>query len=702
MGSFRFNFSVIVATCAAIVLIRLSGRLLMLAEFIQFEIYHLLHPGLPTHSITWLQTNAKFGNERQLTRDNRPNILLIIADDLGINDITGGAGVATPNIDSIAHHGLNFTQAYSGQATCAPSRAALYTGRIPTTFGFEYTPVPNWMSRVFAIRKPKEAPQPIFHFPLLSSFPHIENIFLPTEVPTMAEVLKSFGYQNYHIGKWDGGYDNQHSPFHRGYDETLTFLQGASLYGKPGDPNIIDTNQIVFDTVLKKVLSFSVSHNDGDLYQPNEYLTDYFGTQTTNLIRGLADRKTEASRYPWFISLAFNAPHNPFQALKSDYESEEIQKIPTKIGRIYAAMILALDRNIGRIIQTLKDHDEYNNTIIIFTSDNGGAAYSGLAHMNQPFRGYKGTLFEGGIRVPLFIQWMDKFRNDLQGEQVHDMTMSIDLLPSLVSLVSSSADGGVTPAKKREIVEKQLNLTTIDGVDILSRYMALPSEENDEQQNDSEKHQVDHNYKINNSNSTVLSRKGFSDRIFYWKNGHYSVIRYYSYKLQIHAVPTHKKIWFFDLKDDPTEQFNLIPFINDHLLLSIQEEKDLDVLSTNLKGIMSSFNSLILSSSTTMTSSHLVNANNNNNATNNNNEDDNDVITEIPSPAIGSEHSNEVTKGYFYLSNLLKVYEKLKHFVAVQPPPLWPSLVDVPICIDKPVLKDNICTLEDEYIYMAN
>jgi hypothetical protein len=389
---------------------------------------------------------------------------------------------------------------------------------------------------------------------------------------------------------------------------------------------------------MKRMLSYKIQHNNGAAFRPSEYMTDYLGIESSHLIHKLAERRTEPDKTrqvpddPWFMTVAFTAPHNPFQALKSDYEEEEIQKIPSFIGRIYASMIKALDRNVGRIIEALKETNQYDNTIIIFTSDNGAAPYVGLPHLNAPYRGWKATLFEGGVRIPFFLQWPKKITE--VNRKVNEMIIHIDLFPTLLSLATRGVQ------RLSEATQLTLNGnnflshlleedTTSDSSHHLPNSVSLDSLETLCQSNASSPQPI------------LPANKDFS-RIFFWRSGSYKALRYYQYKLQVHSYLD--KVWFYDLKSDPTEQNNLINVIVKDLTVPITE-------SQLLRWI---------------------------------------------------EGKEEVSKESELLSSLLFLYQQLRLVDARQSKPSWPALVELPICIDKPQLEDDICTLKDEYIIWAN
>jgi arylsulfatase A-like enzyme len=670
---------------------------------------------LPTQSVEWLKNyklKEKIWQNLKVTEEfsgERPNILLIVADDLGMNDISGGAGVLTPHMDSIAKNGLNFTQAYAAQSTCAPSRAALFTGRYPTNIGFEFTPVPKFLARFLARKLSNvNSPQPVYNEHLFNEVPDMMECAMPKDVPTVPELLSQCGYHNFLIGKWDGGFVNDSLPIGRGFDESLSMESGGSLYAKANDPRIVNANNISFDSLLKRVLSFKIRHNNGPFFEPDEYLTDYLGLQTVKLIERLGETKTEFTKGkerkskddPWFITVTFTAPHNPFQALKSDFDKEEIQKIPTQIGKIYGSMIHALDRNVGKILESLKASHQYENTLIIFTSDNGAAPYVGLPNLNAPYRGWKGTLFEGGVHVPFFLQWPKEIKNI--NKKVNDIIMQIDILPTIYSLATKGIEF-ISNVTLKEMVS--------DGRNLLDSYFAssISGENSSFTQN-----------RTQEISSSRNLRKG-EKRTLFWRSGNYKALRFGDYKLQIHLNPN--KIWFYNLKIDRSERNNLMGFLNpevpadeSHRYPSIFNSHQLDEYilhrqrNTTFYHVEDDevpFHHISVVSGAVLTSKVIKVPQKTTLL------DTDDVPSLLPREEISSvyhRHNSEivgVSDERFYtrdiiLSNLIHCYEKLQEIDRSQRRPLWPALTEVPVCIDKPAVSSNNCLLTDEYIVWPN
>ncbi len=456
----------------------------------------------PNRPVEWMQgpeSAAAAASERA------PNVIFILADDLGINDIsTFGGGLAngrvpTPNIDRLAADGALFTTAYSGTGTCAPSRAMLMTGRYPTRTGFEYTPTPPGMSRIV----------PMFANDMRTGLPPTEQVKeneklmppfaeqgLPSEEITIAEVLKERGYHTVHIGKWHLGNTSPFKPNDQGFDESLDMASG--LFLPPGDPRGVEA-RLDFDPIDKFLwarMQFAASYNGSDWFEPGGYLTDYWTDESLKVIEANRNR-------PFFLYLAHWGVHTPLQATKEDYEA--VGDIEPHRARVYAAMLRAVDRSVGRIMDKLEEEGLAENTIIVFSSDNGGAGYIGIPEVNAPYRGWKITLFEGGIRVPLFMKWPAAIQ---PGTVIDEPVAHIDVMPTLAAATGASLPEGVE----------------IDGKNLMPLATGTGS----------------------------ISRA--NDALF-WSSGYYKVVRAGGWKLQVNG--RQQKSWLFNLNEDPTEQTNL-------------------------------------------------------------------------------------------------------------------------------------------------
>ncbi|TFH75539.1 sulfatase [Gammaproteobacteria bacterium LSUCC0112] len=448
-------------------------------------------------------------------QSDQPNIVLIVADDLGWNDISFyGGGVAngtvpTPNIDALARQGVALNQGMSSSAVCAPSRAALLTGRYATRFGFEFTPLPNGMADITARLDRNIVAD--YRRPLISHLgePGVyQNDFnsmgMPQSEHTIADLLQAEGYKTLHIGKWHLGSTQGSEPTGQGFDESLN-LAGL-LYLPVDHPDVVNARQDFdpIDRFFWSVARYSMNFNEGEKFEAEGYLTDYL---TREAIRAIETNKN----HPFFLYLAHWAPHSPLQALNSDYDA--LDHIENHTERVYAAMIKALDRGVGHVMDALRENGLEDNTIVIFTSDNGGAHYLGLPDINQPYRGWKTTFFGGGIRVPFFIKWPAVIE---AGTEYQPITHHTDVLPTLIS-----AAGAQLPQDRE-----------LDGVNLLPY--------------------------INNEVA------GEPHDALFWRSGHYQVVISDGWKLQRSSRPD--RVWLFNLDNDPTEQMELSSQYPDRVL----------------------------------------------------------------------------------------------------------------------------------------
>jgi arylsulfatase A-like enzyme len=454
----------------------------------------------PTKPVNW-----KAGPTVVDTSSKRaPNVILIVADDLGFNDITfygggiAGGKVPTPNIDRIASEGVNFKSGYSGNATCAPSRAAIMTGRYATRFGFEFTPTPKqFMQLVTSFNTPGQLHPAIYHPDRVKNLIPYEDMGLPTSEVTLAKLLQGNGYHTVHIGKWHLGDSPQFRPYSHGFSESLSLMHGASMFLPTNDPGVVNAMQD-FDPIDKFLWAtepWGIRFNAGEPFKPAKYLTDYL---TDEAVKVVAANKNQ----PFFLYLAYNAPHTPLQATKEDYEA--LSFIPDHTMRVYAAMIRSLDRNIGRVLQALKEQGVDDNTLVIFTSDNGGAHYIGLEGLNSPYRGWKATFFDGGIHVPYFMRWPAVIN---KGSIVSAPVSHFDIFAT-----AAGAAGAKLPSDR-----------AIDGVNLLPFIKGEAT--------------------------------GRPHDTLFWRTDTYKVWREGDWKLQVTELP--KQDWLYNLAVDPGEKNNL-------------------------------------------------------------------------------------------------------------------------------------------------
>ena len=492
--------------------------------YIPAIIDYFKYPVLPNQPVLWTpgQQSRRIENSTDLDF-SKPNIIVILVDDLGFNDISFFGGgysdglVKTPNIDSIGRDGISFRNGYAGHATCAPSRAALLTGQFPTRIGYEFTPISDDGAKVLGKYMAYNELPGIFHADKAKGFSWAK-MGMSKDAVTLAEALRETGYKTLQVGKWHNGFTNDTHPISRGFNETLGFSLISSYlpYFSPDAVNCALPD--VFDKFVWANSPYAIRKNLGPYFAPKGYLTDYLADEAVNAIEANKDD-------PFFMLLAFTAVHTPLSALKSDYL--ELSDIPNHCDRVYAAMIKALDRAVGKVLQSLEDNGLSENTLLIFTSDNGGPGYIGQRNINKPFRGWKASFFEGGIHVPFLAKWPAAIK---AGQIRNDVISQVDIFPTVLSAA------GLT------------NNFTIDGVNLLP-YML---------------------------NSEIQSEESIHD-ILFWRSGHYMAAIIQNYKIQLSQNP--KKVWLYDLKDDPFESRNLANDANyksilDKLIVRIRAEND--------------------------------------------------------------------------------------------------------------------------------
>ncbi len=351
-----------------------------------------------------------------------PNIVLILADDLGWKDLSfnGSKFYETPNIDRLASQGIFFSNAYSNAPICAPSRAAILSG--------QYGPRTGFYTNHNSVRGEAS---------WRAVIPTANHHALDLEKITLAEVLKVNGYATFHTGKWHLGDTPDLYPEFQGFD----INKGGYNAGKPAT-------------------YFSPYYNPRlDDGPEGEYLTDRL---TTEAIKFMEDHREG----PFFAYIAHYAPHTPLQA--KDSLVQKYYPKPHDNGQfdpVYAAMIEILDSNVGRIMESLEELGIAENTILVFFSDNGTTPF---VAPERPFRGFKGTLYEGGIRVPLIIKRGENAGSSKssKGKQVNDTpVIGTDLYPTLLDLAGIKTpeayplDGrSLCPLMEGKTKEKQVPL----------------------------------------------------------------------------------------------------------------------------------------------------------------------------------------------------------------------------------------------------
>ena len=292
--------------------------------------------------------------------DSKPNIIIILADDAGYSDFgfMGSDEIKTPNIDQLALDGVTFNNAYVSASVCSPSRAGLLTGMYQQRFGHECN---------------------------LDS--DVNNSFDPNQI-TIAEALKTEGYNTGLIGKWHLGDKTQNHPLKNGFDYFWGFISGARNY-------FYDPNEKSRNSIRNVVENYSETNFEG-------YLTDVLGNKAVNFID-----KNHQSNTPFFLFLSFNAPHTPMQA-----KNEVLEKFKDNPRSVYASMMWSMDEAIGNVVDGLKENNQYDNTIIYFLSDNGAAMSNDASPF--PYKGWKGNQYEGGIKTPMIMTWKNKIESNTQ------------------------------------------------------------------------------------------------------------------------------------------------------------------------------------------------------------------------------------------------------------------------------------------------
>ncbi len=325
-------------------------------------------------------------------KSSRPNIVFIMADDLGYADLScyGRPDFKTPNIDKLAAEGMKFTQAYANSAVCSATRTALITGR------YQYRlPV--------GLEEPLADPK--------------SQVGLPAGHPTLPSLLKKAGYGTTLIGKWHLGWLPDYGPLQSGYDHFYGFRGGSVDYftHKPGTET--SDSEDLWD-------------QDAKVHQAG-YLTELLGDRAVSVIHDYGREQR-----PFFLSLHFNAPHWPWEGPGDEAESKRISSLRDYDGgsqQTYARMVEAMDRQVGRVVDALAAAHLAENTIVIFTSDNGGERFADT----WPFTGKKSELLEGGLRIPAIIRWPGRVRPGRVSDQV---MITMDWLPTLLEAGGTHAD----------------------------------------------------------------------------------------------------------------------------------------------------------------------------------------------------------------------------------------------------------------------
>lgn len=334
----------------------------------------------------------------------QPNVVLIVADDLGKHDISvyGPSPTPTPNLGRLADAGVTFTAGYVTAPVCSPSRAALMTGRYPQRYGFEtlvHDRYPSnrfewWFMRWFLTGRGWYAPDEL----RVPRYEDRERQGIPPTELLISELLKKHGYDTAITGKWHLGFGPDLLPQKRGFDYQYGFYDAFSLYGDPRDPQLIGVRDEYFADRYqwwRGRSGGSAILRNGVVIEEDGYLTEKIADEATRWI-------TEHKDGPFFAYVPFSAPHAPIQAPRAYVE--RFAHIENPKQRVYFGMIAALDDAVGKVLKALDDAGVADDTIVFFLSDNGAASYAGIVD-NSPLKGGKLTDFEGGINVPFLLRW---------------------------------------------------------------------------------------------------------------------------------------------------------------------------------------------------------------------------------------------------------------------------------------------------------
>lgn len=315
----------------------------------------------------------------------RPNVLVIIADDLGSNDLSvAGGRIPTPNLDRLAKSGIRYTEGYATAAVCAPSRSGLLAGRQQNRFGFEFNPVGR-----------------------------DETLGMSLKETTIAQTMKAAGYRTGMVGKWHIGQGPGFHPLDRGFDSFYGVLGGGTPYWKTKGEGDLQVATAEDRIITRERLPLVDGRTPVD---PEGYVTDLFTDRAIDFI-GAGKRGQ-----PFFLYLSYTAPHTPLQATAKYLK-------PTKPGqtdyhRVYDAMVDALDQGVGRVMDHLRKTGQLSDTLVFVVSDNGCPSYVGGACSNAPLNGWKGYPHEGGLRVPFLMSWPARIKPAVRGDIVSTLDIA--------------------------------------------------------------------------------------------------------------------------------------------------------------------------------------------------------------------------------------------------------------------------------------
>lgn len=425
---------------------------------------------------------ASSGEASHTNKNGKPNIILILADDLGYGDLScyGSVRINTPRIDQMAQEGLRFSQFYAGSAVCTPTRVSIMTGRSPLRFN---------VSR---------------HF-------NDQEMHLREDVPTIPKMLKKAGYVSMHIGKWHlGGLNEKHvndransipGPIEHGFDHYLAMLEDP-LYRRPA-------------MLEKRLYKDGAKHlvRDDEIIKP---IDDHWTDVKTNEALRFLESSVEGNK-PFYLNLWFDAPHAPYEAAPENSLNPYKERAKGD-DLLYRSMVAHLDYSIGRILDKLNELGISENTLIIFSSDNG-PAYQGSP---GPFKGRKVDFHEGGIRVPGIAWWPGSIK---AGGETNELAHTNDLLPTFCAL------GGVQ-TDKLEIDGKNILPLLIKGKPVPDRGYVF--------------WQIDH-YNRNGNYAVVTDKRPEPVATEVVRKNHWKLLSREGEPIEL-----------YNLEEDPYERWNLI------------------------------------------------------------------------------------------------------------------------------------------------
>jgi len=442
-----------------------------------------------------LSTIASASDAATVQKSRQPNIVILLADDLGYGETgcQGNPQIPTPHIDSIAKDGVRFTNGYVTAAFCSASRAGLLTGRYQTRFGYEFNP----------IGAKNEDP----------------DAGLPLKQKTFANVLHDVGYTTALIGKWHLGGTAKYHPLRRGFDEFFGFLHEGHYFVPPpfdGVTTMLRRRSLPGQAQGryrspdgKLVYTTHMGHDEpaydadnpiyrgGQPVQESAYLTDAFTREAVDFIDRNADR-------PFLLYLAYNAVHSPLQG--ADRYMDSFTNIDDVHRRIFASMLANMDDSIGAVLTRIRDKNLTNDTLVFFLSDNGGPTRE-LTSSNLPLRGEKGSMFEGGLRIPFCVRWPG---------QIPPNTVYDHPVVSLDIFATAAAAAGI-------------DLATIKNLDGVNLVPFLNGE-----------------------------RKSAPHETLFWRTGNKAALRHQQWKLLRNPRRGGSQAWeLYDLSNDVSESQNL-------------------------------------------------------------------------------------------------------------------------------------------------